>query len=875
MTDPAVSNEQEGETHLYTIHHIPGNDCLPEILKEGLSFPGSQRKITFGRAYRQLYATFTVDGVRKDCKLEETVQLDLTRDDLCIAEKEYRLAHFLASGDAVAVSLDFCDQHSDDPPSLTLQVTVDEAPLPPSMAILSAKWKTLEEHVRRVAKIGAVVAEINPISKAVFAFLNLGLDELAKRRQYAEAVISLVEEMSDAIDIVLRLAASKFKNQEVEQQKARDALMLELYSALSFIHSLSAASSVHRLRTAVNSQVEELRKRLRTCVHNIDSGGIHDMQTAIYRVEIKIDQQNALSQLPVAKDVEAGTTKSCIDGTRTELLRAISEWAFLPGQQRGFILYGAAGKGKSAVAHTTAMQLREAGIGAATPFFAFDRNNRDRVAHQLFPTLAFQLARYNQKYCDSLCNRKLHDLSTLDVADQRKTLVNSLRDDCGTTLPIIFIIDALDECPVSSATGKRSILLQELWKCMRDDSLPPNVRFLVTCRYDDTDIRDYLEHHSDAASIRLMSIDDVAGTEEDIRLYVNYQLANRGLAKLVDEVVTAAQTLFECAAVLCRELTRENDPADATPREHLISQVMKAPGKRLYATYRLILQSHFKNPWTRDLYRRVLTWVLLVQSPQPRGVFLDIAKVLLDNSIGSVLNGLSSLLMGTLGDHALVVRPLHTSFRDFVLDTEASEEFAIVLGPDAHQELADACFRIMTDAERGLRFNICQLPTSFALNEDIDDLVQRVNDNISPALQYSCYAAAGHLNSNPCNIDHNIQHRVTLFLRKKFLFWLEACSCMGMRSVPTTEIRQFHEWTIMLRGSHFFVTCPKFRAESDAERGIPATCHLLCVHETSTASSSTFCATYAGLRGDIIECNGNKGRSNENSVVKFAGGWGI
>ncbi|KAL1665810.1 WD40-repeat-containing domain protein [Schizophyllum commune] len=98
--------------------------------------------------------------------------------------------------------------------------------------------------------------------------------------------------------------------------------------------------------------------------------------------------------------------------------------------------------------------------------------------------------------------------------------------------------------------------------------------------------------------------------------------------------------------------------------------------------------------------------------------------------------------MGTVEEHDQPVRPLHTSFRDFLLDGSASGPFAIELRAESHADLADACLCILNGE---LRFNICQLPTSFSLNEDIADLPKRIEQNISLSLQYACRATGSHL----------------------------------------------------------------------------------------------------------------------------------
>ena len=147
----------------------------------------------------------------------------------------------------------------------------------------------------------------------------------------------------------------------------------------------------------------------------------------------------------------------------------------------------------------------------------------------------------------------------------------------------------------------------------------------------------------------------------------------------------------------------------------------------LYATYLAILRIHFdeRNAELMQLFHHIMSWIFLVWSPQPCQVLQAFAAALLSDDEQSdvieILPYLGSLLSGTMpGDNAPIT-PLHTSLRDFLLDANESHAFSIDLGSHAQEEIAWACLRIMNT---GLEFNMCNLPTSFALNSQIEDLSQ-------------------------------------------------------------------------------------------------------------------------------------------------------
>ena len=390
------------------------------------------------------------------------------------------------------------------------------------------------------------------------------------------------------------------------------------------------------------------------------------------------------------------------------------------------------------------------------PFFAFNRSAKDRSLSQLIPTWVKQLAESNPQYLCYLHTLLPKQLQNLDIFAQHDLMVKGLAS-IDHRMPLIFTIDALDECPAEDADALFSIL-RELLSSLE---LPCSVRFLFTFRPD----KSITSLFSDLPALSL-SIDNIDGTSIDIHTFVKHQLGRTDLEYMIDDVAEASQTLFQCAAVLCRELKIVRGPKLMSVRHDLLQKVRKAPGLPLYATYHAILKIHFneRNAELMQLFRRVMSWIFLLWSPQPRQVLQAFAAVLLpdkQSDVDEILAWLGSLLSGTMpGDNA-PISPLHTSLRDFLLDSSQSHGFSIELGHCSQEEIAWACLRIMNNS---LEFNICKLPTSFALNSQIKDLPQRVKEHISPGLQYACLATAQHLCALPPSTTINQQLNATVLL---------------------------------------------------------------------------------------------------------------
>jgi hypothetical protein len=218
---------------------------------------------------------------------------------------------------------------------------------------------------------------------------------------------------------------------------------------------------------------------------------------------------------------------------------------------------------------------------------------------------------------------------------------------------------------------------------------------------------------------------------------------------MIDDVAKAAQTSFECAAALCRELTATRRPASTFERKKFLRKLREGPVMSLYDLYRTILEMYFdegKDNALVKLFRRVMGWIFLVRTPQSRRVFRAFAIPLLpeeeQSDVDRILTWLGSLLSGTTSDDP--ISPLHTSLHDFLLDATNSGPFSVNLGPGSQEELSLASLRIMN---HDLRFDICGLSRLFDLNSEVEELHHRVVECIHPGLRYACLATSHHLRS--------------------------------------------------------------------------------------------------------------------------------
>ena len=75
---------------------------------------------------------------------------------------------------------------------------------------------------------------------------------------------------------------------------------------------------------------------------------------------------------------------------------------------------------------------------------------------------------------------------------------------------------------------------------------------------------------------------------------------------------------------------------------------------------------------------------------------------------------------------------------------------------------------------------MCKLPDAVA-NYEVDDLRERIEQSIDPALRYACqswHRHFGDVHTAPAHTPE-ITSVLHLFLKESFLFWLEALSALG------------------------------------------------------------------------------------------------
>ena len=136
------------------------------------------------------------------------------------------------------------------------------------------------------------------------------------------------------------------------------------------------------------------------------------------------------------------------------------------------------------------------------------------------------------------------------------------------------------------------------------------------------------------------------------------------------------------------------------------------------------------------------------------------------NTAPGVLSCLRSLVVYEPGN-PITIR--HASFYDYLISCKGKPWY---VEPSMQRTyITSKCLERMGDL---LKHNICDIPSSFALNTDVPDIDNRVTHYIPPFLKYICCNWIYHLQD--VSYSQNLCSKLGSFVSKQLLFWFEVLS---------------------------------------------------------------------------------------------------
>ena len=159
--------------------------------------------------------------------------------------------------------------------------------------------------------------------------------------------------------------------------------------------------------------------------------------------------------------------------------------------------------------------MRKSGLATLAMFYYDFREDEKKDLRGLLSSILFQLCDQSDSYYDILASfYSTHRDGAQSPGDDE--LVRCLKDVLSLLglAPVYLIIDALDECPNTSALSSPRLEVLTLLEDLVDSQLP-NLRMCVTSR-SEADIKPILE----PLTFRSISLHDEQGQKEDIENYI-------------------------------------------------------------------------------------------------------------------------------------------------------------------------------------------------------------------------------------------------------------------------------------------------------------------------------------------------------------------
>ncbi|KAJ1299479.1 hypothetical protein OPQ81_011813 [Rhizoctonia solani] len=478
----------------------------------------------------------------------------------------------------------------------------------------------------------------------------------------------------------------------------------------------------------------------------------------------------------------AAAQGGCTPNTRVNVIDRIIRWADDPDTASVYWLNGMAGTGKTTIAYSVCTQL-DANAKLAASFFCSRSLPGCRNVSQIMTTVAYQLAEFSHPYFCTLSRILDENPGILcnSIQIQFDQLIVRPLVLVQETMPdgLVIVIDALDEC--EDRDGTSQVLRALLAKTAH---LP--IKFIVSSRPEPEITDSMARRRGRRARLQVVLHElDRGEVQADIQTYLRAALA---LARPNNEQILAlverSGGVFIYAATITRYVMAETG---TNAGERLLTILgmstvnMGKPVDRLYdQVLTLALEDYKLDESRKDDIKQLLAVVTCAKEPL---TVTAISRLLGMNSTQQAINALNRISSVIhIVQANMLVSMLHASFSDYMLDPMRSGRFHC--HPSVHHVLALRCFTVIKEAPR--QFNICELESSYLLDDQVPDLPKRVKKAISQELHYACINWALHLEHvwDPAGLVDGIVD----FLSNRLLLWMEVlnlkkCNHIGPRNL--------------------------------------------------------------------------------------------
>ncbi|KAG8740895.1 hypothetical protein FRC10_003783 [Ceratobasidium sp. 414] len=508
-------------------------------------------------------------------------------------------------------------------------------------------------------------------------------------------------------------------------------------------------------------------------------------------------QNTRLESMRPAKDAHYDSTmaavvrrRQCTPNTRQAVLEDLRAWKNDPNGAKVYWMNGMAGTGKTTIASTLCSEL-ETTRQLAASFFCSRELPDCRDATRIVPTISYQLARFSLAFQSALCETLGNDpdAGTRSIGVQFEKLIKEPLLRVKEAIPdgIVVVIDALDEC---SNSVSAQLFLDALYRYAGD--LP--IRFFITCRPEQGFTKKLLRWNLTSRTLFHLHDIEQSVVRGDIEIYLRAELEELSTSH-IRQLSERSGKLFIFAATVVRYVKPNGASGIWRARLETMLSSQWSSGSKAYNSidtlYSTILSAAISRnelePSDVETMKRVLYTVICAKEPMVIETLAGVLDIPVDVVL-RVVDPLKSVLH--VSERGRPVSTLHASFPDYMLNRERSKEYFCNTSTH-HQLLALRCFDVM---KKLLRFNICNLESSYVLDADVPDLPARIDDAVPLHLLYACCHWADHLCG--AGTEEGLIASSGDFLSNRVLFWLEVLNlkkCVRAGILMLAEVRKWSQ----------------------------------------------------------------------------------
>ncbi|KAF5345603.1 hypothetical protein D9757_014774 [Collybiopsis confluens] len=488
----------------------------------------------------------------------------------------------------------------------------------------------------------------------------------------------------------------------------------------------------------------------------------------------------------------------CAEGTRLQLLDDITQWVLKPDNHHVAWIYGLAGSGKSAVAVSLAERLREMD-GQVTLALTFHcvKGQETSNTFQLVPTICYYLAQCVPQYAKALVDVFEKDASlhagSIPIKEQLSRFLKPLYkiDRAQNAASTIIIIDGLDEW---GTPEDQSIFLENLYSHLQKIG---RIYIVITSRREQAIARAM----SNSSVVQSFDLTGSYPAEEDIAKFFEMCLGANTAHGIsghdIDALTKRAGNLFIWASTAVNYLKIQYNlqagvetllkTKDKTARDNI-----ENPHSDLYDLYTAVLHNlpRLKSTFGIPLFRLVIGLIVSAYEPFTVKALTKMleqqSQVAIDYSmVDGMINDLPAVLSTSNGQILY-----HLSLAEFLSSEQCPTQYRIS-HEGSHEVLGSICLKVMMNE---LKFNICNLETSSIRNSEVLNLEERIDQQISPQLQYSVKWWGYHGEEGNCSKE--MRTGVQNFTSGSHLiYWMECMSLLKKVTEIKVNARKVAPWS--------------------------------------------------------------------------------